>query len=56
MEKLFVGLLQPPTPRRLLGFRQIGDDVFPELSHRDVTAALEYASQVVDEENVIPRA
>jgi uncharacterized protein (DUF433 family) len=31
-------------------------DAYPELTHQDVTAALEYASQVVDEEKVIPRA
>ena len=28
----------------------------PQLTHQEVTAALEYASQVVDEEKVIPRA
>jgi uncharacterized protein (DUF433 family) len=31
-------------------------NAYPELTHQDVTAALEYASQVVDEEKVIPRA
>ena len=31
-------------------------DAHPELTNHDVTAALEYASQVIDEEKVIPRA
>ena len=31
-------------------------DAHPELTNNDVTAALEYASQVIDEEKVIPRA
>ena len=31
-------------------------DAYPELSHGDVEAALEYATQVLDEETVIPRA
>ncbi|HQY56640.1 MAG: DUF433 domain-containing protein [Nitrospira sp.] len=31
-------------------------DAYPELTNNDVTAALEYASQVIDEEKVIPRA
>ena len=31
-------------------------DAYPEISIEDVTAALEYASYVVDEEKVIPRA
>lgn len=31
-------------------------DAYPELTYQDVTAALEYASQVIDEEKVIPRA
>jgi uncharacterized protein (DUF433 family) len=31
-------------------------DAYPELTPDDVTAALEYASHVVDEEKVIPRA
>jgi uncharacterized protein (DUF433 family) len=31
-------------------------DAYPELTTDDVTAALEYASQVIDEEKVIPRA
>ena len=31
-------------------------DAYPELTNSDVTAALEYASQVIDEEKVIPRA
>ncbi|MBV6471178.1 MAG: hypothetical protein NBKEAIPA_03106 [Nitrospirae bacterium] len=31
-------------------------DAYPELTANDVTAALEYASQVIDEEKVIPRA
>ncbi len=31
-------------------------DAYPELTHQDVTAALEYASRVIDEEKVIPRA
>ncbi|MBS0179157.1 MAG: DUF433 domain-containing protein [Nitrospira sp.] len=31
-------------------------DAYPELTTHDVTAALEYASQVIDEEKVIPRA
>lgn len=31
-------------------------DAYPELTDQDVTAALEYASQVIDEEKVIPRA
>ena len=31
-------------------------DAYPELTTNDVTAALEYASQVIDEEKVIPRA
>lgn len=29
---------------------------YPELTREDVQAALEYASQVIDEEKVIPRA
>ncbi len=29
---------------------------YPELTNHDVTAAFEYASQVIDEEKVIPRA
>ncbi len=31
-------------------------EAYPELTNNDVTAALEYASQVIDEEKVIPRA
>jgi uncharacterized protein (DUF433 family) len=31
-------------------------DAYPELTREDVTDALEYASHVVDEEQVIPRA
>ena len=31
-------------------------DAYPELTREDVTAALEYASHVVDEKKVIPRA
>ena len=31
-------------------------DAYPELTTHDVTAALQYASQVIDEEKVIPRA
>jgi uncharacterized protein (DUF433 family) len=31
-------------------------DAYPEMTPDDVTAALEYASHVVDEEKVIPRA
>ena len=31
-------------------------DAHPELTTHDVSAALEYASQVIDEEKVIPRA
>lgn len=31
-------------------------DTYPELAPDDVTAALEYASHVIDEEKVIPRA
>ena len=31
-------------------------DSYPELTANEVTAALEYASQVIDEEKVIPRA
>ncbi|WHZ23042.1 MAG: hypothetical protein OJF47_002154 [Nitrospira sp.] len=31
-------------------------DAYPELTTSDVTAALEYASQVINEEKVIPRA
>jgi uncharacterized protein (DUF433 family) len=31
-------------------------DAYPEISAEDVTAALEYASHVVDEAKVIPRA
>lgn len=31
-------------------------DAYPELTTHDVTAALEYARQVIDEEKVIPRA
>lgn len=31
-------------------------DTYPELTKNDVSAALEYASQVIDEEKVIPRA
>lgn len=31
-------------------------EAYPELTKNDVTAALEYASQVIDEEKVIPRA
>ncbi|GMV49986.1 MAG: hypothetical protein AMXMBFR67_15290 [Nitrospira sp.] len=30
-------------------------DAYPELTNNDVSAALEYASQVIDEEKVIPR-
>lgn len=31
-------------------------EAYPELTNNDVTAALQYASQVIDEEKVIPRA
>ena len=31
-------------------------DADPELTNEDVTSALVYASQVIDEEKVIPRA
>jgi len=31
-------------------------EAYPELTNNDVTAALEYASQVIDEKKVIPRA
>lgn len=31
-------------------------DAYPEITVEDVTAALEYASHIVDEEKVIPRA
>lgn len=31
-------------------------EAYPELTNNDVTAALEYASQVIDKEKVIPRA
>lgn len=31
-------------------------DTYPELTNNDVSAALEYASQVIDEEKVVPRA
>ena len=31
-------------------------EAYPELTNNDVNAALEYASQVIDEEKVIPRA
>lgn len=31
-------------------------DASPELTSNDVTAALEYASQVIDQEKVNPRA
>ncbi|HJR76584.1 MAG TPA: DUF433 domain-containing protein [Nitrospiraceae bacterium] len=31
-------------------------NAYPELTQEDITAALEYASHVVDEEKVIPRA
>ncbi len=31
-------------------------DAYPELTAQDITAALEYASHVIDEEKVIPRA
>jgi uncharacterized protein (DUF433 family) len=31
-------------------------EAYPELTNNDVTAALKYASQVIDEEKVIPRA
>ncbi|MDF0645871.1 MAG: DUF433 domain-containing protein [Nitrospira sp.] len=31
-------------------------EAYPEITVEDVTAALEYASHVVDEERVIPRA
>ena len=31
-------------------------EAYPELTNNDVAAALEYASQVIDEEKVIPRA
>lgn len=31
-------------------------NAYPELTSQDVTAALDYASQIVDEEKVIPRA
>ena len=30
-------------------------DAYPELSREDVSAAVEYASHVVDEEKVLPR-
>ena len=30
-------------------------NTYPELTNNDVAAALEYASQVIDEEKVIPR-
>jgi uncharacterized protein (DUF433 family) len=31
-------------------------ETYPELTRDDVAAALDYASQVIDEEKVIPRA
>ena len=31
-------------------------EAYPELTREDITAALDYASQVIDEEKVIPRA
>ena len=31
-------------------------EAYPELSGDDVTAAIDYASQVIDEEKVVPRA
>jgi uncharacterized protein (DUF433 family) len=31
-------------------------EAYPDLTREDVSAALDYASQVVDEERVIPRA
>ncbi len=31
-------------------------ETYPELTYQDVTAALDYASHVIDEEKVIPRA
>ncbi|MDH3504447.1 MAG: DUF433 domain-containing protein [Nitrospirota bacterium] len=31
-------------------------ETYPELSREDVVDALDYASQVIDEEKVIPRA
>ncbi|MEK6804090.1 MAG: DUF433 domain-containing protein [Nitrospirota bacterium] len=31
-------------------------DAYPELTSDDVTAVLKYASQVIDEEKIIPRA
>ena len=31
-------------------------EAYPELTNNDVTAALEYVRQVIDEEKVIPRA
>jgi uncharacterized protein (DUF433 family) len=31
-------------------------EAYPELTPEDVAAALDYASQVIDEEKVIPRA
>ena len=31
-------------------------NAYPELTHEDVTAALDYVAQVIDEEKVIPRA
>lgn len=47
--------------KNILGMVAGGDTVarivdrYPELTVLDVTAALEYASQVIDEEKVIPR-
>lgn len=46
----------------ILGMIAGGDTVdkvlqaYPELTRQDVVAALEYASHVIDEEKVIPRA
>jgi uncharacterized protein (DUF433 family) len=31
-------------------------ETYPELSQEDVAAALDYASQIIDEDKVIPRA
>jgi uncharacterized protein (DUF433 family) len=50
------------TVRTLLGMLAGGYTVerilqaYPELTHQDIVAALDYAGHVIDEERVIPRA
>ena len=50
MVKNILGMAAGGYTRSWLG------DTYPELSTHDVTAALEYASQVIDEGKAIPRA